>query len=117
MRRLNWFFPSVIIIAALSSNAQAVEYVGRSLRNPFNNTGAGAANVKSEIEALSFALEGLVWNTRRPQAIINGQVVEKGGKIENTEILDIQKEGVKMRYKGKDFFLRNKNDESVKRKT
>ncbi len=107
----------ILVIVMLSKDSHAIEYTGQSLRDPFSSTKMGGSSIKDEIATLSFTLEGFVWNTKRPQAIINGQVVEVGSKIENAEILDIQKGGVKMRYKGKEFFLRPKKTEAEKSKS
>jgi len=45
-------------------------------------------------------LSGLIWNSTRPQAIINGQVVEVGDKILETEIIRIHKLGVDVSING-----------------
>lgn len=44
---------------------------------------------------------GLIWNTERPQAIINGQIVGIGDMIFEVEIVDIQKTGVTVLFHGR----------------
>ena len=67
----------------------------------------GAENdVKSEISNITFTLEGLLWESDRPQAIVNGRIVEKGGNVQGAEVLAIDQKGVRMRYKGQEFILR-----------
>ena len=51
----------------------------------------------------SFTITGLVWNTSRPQAIINDQVVDVGDKISEYQIVSISKTGIKMEYQGQTF--------------
>lgn len=71
--------------------------------------------IDEEILLPSIALQGMVWNSRRPQAIINGKVydvndiVEVDGKGSNkVKIIDISKEGMRLRYKGKEFIINPK---------
>ena len=89
----------------LATPLEAVEYTGRSVRDPFDSANQGMT-VKDEIVAMNLSLEGLVWNSDKPRAIINGQIVKVGQKVVEAEVLDIKKDGVKMRYKGMDFYLR-----------
>ncbi|MBI5415742.1 MAG: hypothetical protein HZA29_02900 [Candidatus Omnitrophica bacterium] len=37
---------------------------------------------------------GVVWNTRRPQAIVNGRIVGLGDVVAGVKIVDIQKTGI-----------------------
>lgn len=104
-------FAILISVAAAASAAEApVEavYGGEGQRNPFAAPSQGPAPVdaKEEIANLTFSLEGLIWESDRPQAIINGKIVEPGADVQGAEVLDIDKKGVKMRYKGQVFILR-----------
>lgn len=45
-------------------------------------------------------ITGLVWNTDRPQAIINGKVVDVGDKIETIQIVSINKNGIEIDFEG-----------------
>ena len=86
-----------------------VRYGGPDQRDPFlypeQKVVPEKEAAKEEISNLTFALEGLIWESDRPQAIINGKIVEPGGNIEGAEVLDIDEKGVKMRYKGQEFIL------------
>lgn len=42
----------------------------------------------------NLVVNGLIWGTDRPQAIINNRVVSVGDTIENSEIIDINQNGV-----------------------
>lgn len=46
-------------------------------------------------------LTGLIWNSDRPQAIINGQVVSVGDTVSEVKITAINKSGVDIEFKGK----------------
>lgn len=44
---------------------------------------------------------GVVWNTDRPQAIINGQIVGIGDTVSGVTILDIKKMGITVLFQGR----------------
>jgi hypothetical protein len=50
-------------------------------------------------------LTGLVWNSYRPQAIINGQVVDVGGTIGGAKVVLIQKGKVDLTFEGVNITL------------
>ena len=50
-------------------------------------------------------ISGVVWNSDRPQAIINGQVVDVGDKISEMEIVSISKSQIDVLYLGEKFTL------------
>lgn len=90
--------------------AEAVQYNGYNYRDPFQSEQqmvTGEAGKKINLKSLS--LEGFVWNSDKPQAIINGKIVKRGSKIGNAEVVDIQKEGVKLRYQGQEFYLKRRS--------
>ena len=45
-----------------------------------------------------FKISGIVWNSERPQAIIEGRVLEVGDKIEDWSISNIDQRGVEIIY-------------------
>ena len=52
-----------------------------------------------------FQIAGLVWNTNRPQAIVNGQVVSIGDSIGGWIISQITKKGIEVTSEGTTFFI------------
>jgi len=58
-----------------------------------------------ELPLPTLSIEGLIWNTRMPQAIINGRVVRVGDTIEDVKILKIDKEGIGVEYQGESAFI------------
>jgi len=58
-----------------------------------------------ELPLPALSIEGLIWNTRIPQAIINGKVVRVGDVIEDVKILKIDKEGIEVEYQGESAFI------------
>ena len=58
---------------------------------------------KPTIIAPKLEISGIVWNTERPQAIINGKVVAIGDKVSDSEIIAIDKTGVEILYQGQKF--------------
>jgi hypothetical protein len=56
---------------------------------------------KPEAKPLDLKITGLIWNTNRPQAIINDHVVDVGDKVgEEAIIVAINKTGVEVSYNG-----------------
>ena len=49
---------------------------------------------------------GLVWNSDRPQAIINGTVVSEGDVMSNIKIESIKKTGIEIIYLGKKILIK-----------
>lgn len=60
--------------------------------------------VKAEPPTLN--LSGLIWNSSRPQAIINGQVVAAGDVISEVKIKKITRDGVEGDFKGVKVYLK-----------
>ena len=55
-----------------------------------------------------FEVNGLVWNTDRPQAIINSNVVEVGDYVGQWEITEIKKEGIAIRFRTQEYLIEPK---------
>ncbi len=97
----------------------------RSLKNPFIpqlpvaqpventptmpiNTRISTPSPEGTEEAIptpQVTLSGLVWNSTRPQAIMNGRVVNIGDKIDVWTIRNISKQGVELTFEGTDFLV------------
>ncbi len=56
-------------------------------------------------EPPSVTINGLVWNTRRPQAIVNKKVVAIGDTVDDFTIASITKAGIDIVYNGETFFI------------
>jgi hypothetical protein len=50
-------------------------------------------------------VQGVIWGTELPQAIINNKVVKVGDTIEEVRILDIQKGGITVFYKSRNYTI------------
>ena len=62
-------------------------------------------NVSGEIAPPQLSIAGLVWDTDRPQAIVNSRVVGIGDTIDNSVITNIKKTGIDVLYQGKHFTI------------
>lgn len=51
-------------------------------------------------------LKGIVWDTDRPQAIINDQVLSQGDIIEGARIVSIRKSGINLVFQDVNFTLK-----------
>lgn len=59
-----------------------------------------------EIPLPALNVTGLIWNTDRPQAIVNSQIVDVGDTILDARIIAITKTGIDVLFNGKKFFIR-----------
>ena len=60
---------------------------------------------EEEVVLPELVVSGLIWNTDRPQAIINDTVVSSGDLIEQAEVVNITKVGVAVLYKSEIFII------------
>jgi len=58
-----------------------------------------------EVQAPKIKLSGLVWNTDRPQAIVNDQVFSIGDTVDSSKIIDIRKDGIDVIFSDKLFTI------------
>jgi Tfp pilus assembly protein PilP len=110
------------IFAQVNSSAQkeevirvaAVEYKSDSLRDPFMVPGeeeekeekVQAAQEQAAAKPLpSLTVQGIIWGSNIPQAIINNTVVRVGDSIAEVKIVRIDKEGVEVFYSGRTYLL------------
>ena len=99
-------------VKAKKNEVKKVEYTSQDLRDPFRSPfemekvldkGAGVA---PEAGLSHLQVQGMVWSSKMPQAIINDTVVRIGEVIDGAEILDIRKEGIYMLYQGRQYIIR-----------
>jgi hypothetical protein len=53
-----------------------------------------------------FVIQGIVWNTDTPQAIINGQVVKIGDNMQGVKIIGIEQKGILIEYIGERMLIK-----------
>ncbi len=53
-----------------------------------------------------FIVTGMVWNTKKPSAIVNGRVVGVGDQISNWAITEISKQGVHVSYDTQNLWIK-----------
>lgn len=58
------------------------------------------------VKTLGLKLKGIVWDTERPQAIINDRVVDVGDTINQAKVMAIGPQGVELQYKGQKLTLK-----------
>ncbi len=57
----------------------------------------------AEIPPPALQVNGVIWNSDRPQAIINDRVIDVGDEIAESKVVKIRRSGVDVEYKGKVF--------------
>jgi len=121
------FFWAITIFCTTLAPAQRaerpmeVEYVGGNYKDPFELPLALRVPIvppekelpvgiepEAEVGLQALRVEGMIWGSARPQAIIDGEVYDIGDVVEEAEIIGIDREGITLFYRGGKFILRPK---------
>ncbi len=93
---------------------KTVSYTSENFKDPFTVTVMPEPEAEEiqqitpleKISLPAIKIQGIIWGTNRPQAIINDEVVEVGKTINETiTILDITGSGIIVSYKNQKFAL------------
>ena len=87
-----------------------VKYTGDKFRDPFESYLVQFSQEK-EIPSQEFEklqVKGVIWGSDRPLAIINNKVYKVGDSILGAKIVEINKRGILLDYKGKVYILKPK---------
>ena len=52
-----------------------------------------------------YQLQGILWNSEKPQAIVNGEVVTEGSAVGGAQVIRIEKKGVTLSVNGHEVLL------------
>ena len=115
MRRRTGFFAVILSVVFLiilwaGNTAMAVEYAGRLFRDPFGENYVSDPGKTEDARDSLPSLQGVVWSSVKPQALISGKIVKVGDRVGDADVLEIRKDGVKMRDKAKEYYLRFKRE-------
>jgi len=84
-----------------------IKYFGVNYRDPFLSF-LPEERVEEKVEIITppdLKLQGIVWGSPKPQAIINNTVLGKDDVIQGAKILEIKKEGIDFIYKEHYFWI------------
>jgi hypothetical protein len=106
-----------VSLAAPGSATAIVEFNAVFARDPFTpmfpakeakegSLTQGPFLKEEVIQPPTLIVQGLVWGTNLPQAIVENKVVRIGDHINEAEVVRIDKEGIMISYKGKTFTIR-----------
>ncbi|MCU0652337.1 MAG: general secretion pathway protein GspB [Candidatus Omnitrophica bacterium] len=85
-----------------------VEYGAQDLKDPFRGYKKKTVSKATETKAVmlpNLVIQGVIWGSDIPQAIINNKVVKRGDTIDNVHIVDISKKGIDIMFEGRQFNL------------
>ena len=89
-------FISVLPLPQIPQKPEVIEH------QPVETTARAEERIpEPEIVAPEFVVSGVIWNTSKPQAILNNQVVAIGDKIEGATILGIDSKNIEIEFNGK----------------
>jgi hypothetical protein len=96
-----------------SFHRPTLEYKGDTLRDPFKSPIVKSRIKNEEIRDQSgqvaapppLTIQALLWGSALPQAIVNNKIVKENDTIEGVKILIIDKEGLTVLYKNRQFII------------
>ena len=62
--------------------------------------------VKPTVPIPQFTLSGLIWNTKKPAAILNGKIVAVGDQVSSWSVSEITKEGVHVTFEDLNLWVK-----------
>ncbi len=60
---------------------------------------------RPEVSLPQLTVSGIVWNSKRPQAIINQQVVDIGDEFDGVKIINIRKTAIDIMFQGQEITI------------
>ena len=97
---------------------KTVEYTGANSPDPLKDrfnifmtsftpkiSNLAAEEVMKQFDTSNMDIKGLIWNSDRPQAIINEQVISIGDEVNGAKLLSVNRDGIKLQYKGVEFLV------------
>ncbi len=88
-------------VAKPTSKIDSDKSARKSFLPPTGKVDAITGQPKIELKPPDLKITGLVWNTSRPQAIINDKVVDVGDTVDEAIIVAINKTGIEVSFDGK----------------
>ena len=61
--------------------------------------------IEKEVPLPKLTVTGVIWNSKRPQAIINQNVVDVGDDIEGVKIMGIRKTAIDVLFQGREITI------------
>lgn len=99
-----------IVLILATTQVWAIEYTGRAGRDPFSAKDASDLLLAEKNKmTMDVVLNGIVWSTTQPRAIINKKMAKVGTKIGTIEVLEINRDSVKINNNGDIQILRSKS--------
>ncbi len=103
------------VLEKLKSKPKKVKYKAGDFLDPLRNRlSIYIASIAPELEKKKakavklpqFNITGLIWNSDRPQVIVDGNVLSVGDEIKGAKLLSVNKDGIKIEYKEFEFFIK-----------
>jgi len=83
---------------------------------PFDDEPLPYVETKEEIplpKEDDYIITGIVWNTDRPQAVVNGKIIDIGDHLDYWEVVQIDKFGIEISYREQSFVIKPKGAANV----
>jgi hypothetical protein len=100
-----------------------IEYKSGNLRDPFKTyltkeapkeiSQVNADLAKPELDLGKLKVQGVIWGSQTPQAIINDRVLMIGDLIEGAQIMSIDKKGITLSFNGEAYDLTSPGQKAI----
>jgi len=104
-------FPIVLLALVVTGLAVGVYFYRERKAAPDVREGdipSGSMSLSAPSELPNLSVSGVIWDERKPLAVINGKIVQVGDNVGESEIIGIELESVTVRYRGNDYAIRVK---------
>jgi hypothetical protein len=91
---------------AIKQSQEKIEYTSANLRDPFTLSLPQETVVVETGPLPGFKIEGYVWGSSIPQAIIEGTVYSEGDMVKGAKIVKIDKTGITLLYNGNKYIVK-----------
>ncbi len=92
----------------LDVDTTRLAYRGRDFRNPFRALLPAKVDKTQSMAVVDpppLVITGMVWNARKPSAIVDGQLVGVGDVVNEAEIVAIERQSIRVRYHQQEFVI------------
>lgn len=82
-----------------------IKYYGNKYRDPFKSLIPKDPKGNKKITSFEVNVEGIIWATDKPSAIIDGNVLNVGDTVSGAKIVEISKKGIVFSLGGEQFIV------------
>jgi len=104
----------VFVVGNLTADTEKFRYNSKGRKNPFAPPVAKKTELSVEdFSNMNLSIEGIIWDEKKPLAIVNGKIVKEGDIIEGIVVSEILKDSVVFIIDYKKYEIKIKKEENL----